>query len=118
MFLPFLFQASTMSIMSEVALRDVNKIPESERMNGSSSNGNLTKPLIENIEEKRKKKMASLVDLPIERDGTENSGVEAANSEVEYIESENLEDVEDVDNCVKVGMFLYLFHNSFANFYI
>ncbi|KAI3474871.1 hypothetical protein Pfo_030182 [Paulownia fortunei] len=91
--------------MSEVALRDVNKIPESERMNGSSSNGNLTKPLIEatdeNAEEKQKKKVASLVDLPIEKDGTENSRGEAANLEVEYIESENLKDVEDVENCLK-----------------
>ncbi|KAL8475523.1 hypothetical protein ACS0TY_028253 [Phlomoides rotata] len=94
-----------MSIISEVALRDVNKVYEPERMNGNSSNQNPTKPLgealDENIEEKQKKKMASLVDLPIGCEGTENSGTEAANLEVEYIESENLEDVNDVDDCLK-----------------
>ncbi|PPE01918.1 hypothetical protein GOBAR_DD01058 [Gossypium barbadense] len=33
---------------------------------------------------------------------TVNVGVEVANSEVEYIESENLSDLEDVDTCLKV----------------
>lgn len=117
--LTLLVSGPIMSIISEVTLRDVNKVYEPEGMNGSSSNQNLTKPLgeslDENIEEKPKKKIASLVDLPIEREGTENSGVEAANSEVEYIESENLEDVNDVDDCLKVAMFL--FHISFANIY-
>ncbi|KAL0450650.1 UNVERIFIED_CONTAM: hypothetical protein Slati_1621400 [Sesamum latifolium] len=91
--------------MSEAALRDVNKIPESERLNGSSNNGNLAKPHVEsmneNVEEKQKKGISTLVDLPTKRDGTENSGVEVANSEVEYIESENLKDTEDVENCLK-----------------
>ncbi|KAL0331977.1 UNVERIFIED_CONTAM: hypothetical protein Scaly_2099200 [Sesamum calycinum] len=91
--------------MSEAALRDVNKIPESERMNGGSNNGNIAKlhveSMNENVEEKQKKGIYTLVDLPTERDGTENSGVEVANSEVEYIESENLKDVEDVENCLK-----------------
>ncbi|KAK8276806.1 hypothetical protein V6Z11_D10G226400 [Gossypium hirsutum] len=32
---------------------------------------------------------------------TVNVGVEVANSEVEYIESENLSDLEDVDTCLK-----------------
>ncbi|PPD81035.1 hypothetical protein GOBAR_DD22035 [Gossypium barbadense] len=35
---------------------------------------------------------------------TVNVGVEVANSEVEYIESENLSDLEDVDTCLK-GLF-------------
>lgn len=106
-----------MSIILEVALRDVNKIYEPERMNGSSSNQNLTKLLkeSENIEEKENKTMATLVDLSIQSEGTENSGTEAANSEVEYIESENLEDVNDVDDCLKVRMFL--FHKYLANMY-
>ncbi|KAL0343982.1 UNVERIFIED_CONTAM: hypothetical protein Sangu_1285600 [Sesamum angustifolium] len=66
--------------MSEAALRDVNKIPESERMNGGSNNGNIAKlhveSMNENVEEKQKKGIYTLVDLPTERDGTENSGVE------------------------------------------
>ncbi|KAK6155178.1 hypothetical protein DH2020_009426 [Rehmannia glutinosa] len=91
--------------MSEVALRDVNKIPECEKMNGSPINGNLIKPLLqstkEKVDEKQKKTMRSLVDLPIEGDGAENSNGEAPNIEVEYIESENLKDVEDVENCLQ-----------------
>ncbi|KAB2017075.1 hypothetical protein ERO13_D08G126380v2 [Gossypium hirsutum] len=35
------------------------------------------------------------------RGETVNVGVEVANSEVEYIESENLSDLEDVDTCLK-----------------
>ncbi|KAI3462995.1 hypothetical protein Pfo_019658 [Paulownia fortunei] len=90
--------------MSEIAIRD-NKIPESERMNGSSSNGNFIKPQVESMDEnaegRQKKGMASLVGTPIKPDETENSGAPLANSEVEYIQSEDLKDVEDVEDCVK-----------------
>lgn len=89
-----------------MALKFVNKIPESERIDESSSNGNFIKPHFEpadeNVENRQNKKMASLVDNPNKRDGYENSGEGVANSEVEYIESEKLEDVEDVENCLKV----------------
>ncbi|PIN02705.1 hypothetical protein CDL12_24779 [Handroanthus impetiginosus] len=88
-------------MMSEVALRDVIKIPESEMVNGSSSNGSLTKPHVETTDENieiQKKKVSSLVD---QRDGTENSGLEGPTPEVEYVESENLKDVEDVECCLK-----------------
>ncbi|XP_073296113.1 uncharacterized protein [Primulina huaijiensis] len=91
--------------MSGMALKDVNKIPQSERINESSSNGNFIKPHFElaeeNVEHMQNKKTASLVDTPTKRDGSENSGEGVANSEVEYIESENLEDVADVENCLK-----------------
>ncbi|KAL7100731.1 hypothetical protein ACP275_08G013300 [Erythranthe tilingii] len=91
--------------MSEVALGDVSKLPESERINGTSDNGNSVKPVTETTEEnageKLNKKMASMVDPPIDIDGTENSGEAAAILEIEYIESENLKAIEDVENCLK-----------------
>ncbi|KAL3813783.1 hypothetical protein ACJIZ3_015051 [Penstemon smallii] len=74
-------------------------------MNGSISNVNLTKPqavtVDGNIEDRHKKTMGSLGDPPILGDVSENSVAEAPNSEVEYIESENLKDVEDVENCLQ-----------------
>ncbi|KAG8366864.1 hypothetical protein BUALT_Bualt16G0012300 [Buddleja alternifolia] len=83
--------------MAEVARRDVNKIPESGRMNG-----NFIKPHMESTDEKAEEKMmASLASTPSKTDGTENSGSEVATTEVEYIESEDLKDVEDVENCLK-----------------
>ncbi|CAA0820205.1 ARM repeat superfamily protein [Striga hermonthica] len=86
--------------MSEVAVSDVVIIPEPEMPNGSSINGNSTKPILqppdENIDEKQKKLIAP---------ETENSRGEAPTLEVEYIESENLKDVEDVENCVKTLAF-------------
>ncbi|CAI9758608.1 unnamed protein product [Fraxinus pennsylvanica] len=91
-------------IMSEIALRDVNTIPGSER-NGNSGKGNLMKPQVEqmdeNIEQSQKTKTASLLVTPIKKDETENNGVEVGNSEVEYIESENLNTIEDVENGLK-----------------
>lgn len=106
------------STMPDVALEDVNKVAESERMNGNSSNGNLIKPMTETkdetIGEKLNKKMAPLVDLPIDGEGAENSGGEPVNVEIEYIESENLKDVEDVENCLQVVMLL-LIHRYFPN---
>ncbi|GER35759.1 ARM repeat superfamily protein [Striga asiatica] len=103
MYLFFWIQVN--SIMSEVALGDVVIIPEPEMPNGSSINGNSTKPILqpldENIDGKQKKLMAPSADLSIKLDETENSRGEAPSLEVEYIESENLKDVEDVENCVK-----------------
>ncbi|KAL0461680.1 UNVERIFIED_CONTAM: hypothetical protein Slati_0055600 [Sesamum latifolium] len=76
-------------IMSEIALRDVSKIPESERMNRSSNNGNLIKPRFESIgakaDEGHKKGMTSL-------------------------------DVEDLENCLKVGMLSFYNQMCFTNF--
>lgn len=84
--------------MSEKALKDLNAIPGSERRNENSSKGNIAKSVVSNtngnIEEGQKKNS-------VNGGETVNSGAEIANSEVEYIESENLNDVEDVDTSLK-----------------
>ncbi|XVF14121.1 hypothetical protein REPUB_Repub09cG0030000 [Reevesia pubescens] len=89
-------------MMSANALRDLNTLPTSERKNDSSSKGNFTKPCngntIENVEEQQKKNPAS---VQLNGGETVNAAVEVAISEVEYIESENLSDLEDVDTCLK-----------------
>ncbi|EXC31621.1 hypothetical protein L484_008418 [Morus notabilis] len=84
--------------MSEKALKDLNAIPGSERRNENSSKGNIAKSVVSNtngnIEEGQKKNS-------VNGGETVNSGAEIANLEVEYIESENLNDVEDVDTSLK-----------------
>ena len=40
-----------------------------------------------------------------------NAGVEIGNSEIEYIDSDNLTDIEDVDAIVKVSILDLLFQN-------
>lgn len=99
-------QTSSQKAMSETALRDLNTIPGSEKKNESSSKGNITKPYVgnanENLEECQKKDSASLVSPQINGNETAKSEVETGNSEVEYIESENLNDLEDVDTSLKV----------------
>lgn len=96
-----------LTAMSENALRDLNTIPGAERKNEDSSKACLTKPSVDNAgekaEERQKKKSCASLDSPSvngNQDGTANSGVEII--EVEYIESENLNDLEDVDTCLKV----------------
>lgn len=90
--------------MSEKALRDLNMIPGSERKNESSSKGNITKPLVgntnENLEEWQKKNSVSI--SAVNGGEIPNPGVETGNFEVEYVESENLNDLEDVDSSLKV----------------
>lgn len=84
--------------MSEKALKDLNNIPGSERRNENSSKGNIAKHVVSNtngnMEEGQKKNTVNGCE-------TVNSGAEIANSEIEYIESENLSDVEDVDTSLK-----------------
>ncbi|PIN00166.1 hypothetical protein CDL12_27334 [Handroanthus impetiginosus] len=91
--------------MSEIPLRDVNIVCESGRMNGISNNGNYTRPHVEsmeeNAEEGQKKRMTSQVGNPNMTDGTENCGAILGSSEVEYIASEDLKEVEDVEKCLK-----------------
>ncbi|KAL3833169.1 hypothetical protein ACJIZ3_007905 [Penstemon smallii] len=50
-----------------------------------------------NTEDTQKKNVGSLIDPPL----TEDSGAEVGILEVEYIETENLKDVEDVENTLK-----------------
>ncbi|XP_059670170.1 uncharacterized protein LOC132315785 [Cornus florida] len=91
--------------MSGTALGDLNTLEGSERKNESSSKeGSFTKPHVEhtnNDVEVRHKITASLVETPIIGDETVKAGAEVGIPEVEYIESENLTDVEDVDMSVK-----------------
>ena len=101
--------------MSESALRDLNTIPVTERKSESSSKASLTKPSIdnanENIEEWQKKKNCSTLVSP-PANGNQavnvNSGIEIGSAEVEYIESENLSDLEDIDTCLKVLFYSFL----------
>lgn len=95
--------------MSEM---DIRNIPESERMNGS-----FMKPQIEhkdeNLDERQKRSMTSLVGIPTKIDETANLGVEVGSSQVEYIESENLNDVDDVEICLKVVLFyLHVYYHD------
>lgn len=87
--------------MSEKAIRDLNMVPESERENGSSNKPD-PEYTTENSEEKQRKNSASLVETTTNGDKIVNSEVEVGNSEVEYIESEKLNDVEDVDTSLKM----------------
>ncbi|KAK4603713.1 hypothetical protein RGQ29_012290 [Quercus rubra] len=92
-------------VMSENALRDLNTIPGSEKKNESSSKGSFTKPYIgtatENLEEFQKKNSVSLVSPPMNGNETATTVLETGIPEVEYIESENLNDLEDVDTSLK-----------------
>ncbi|KZV45667.1 hypothetical protein F511_02327 [Dorcoceras hygrometricum] len=88
-----------MSIMPEmIAPKDVNKAPECGRAKESSCYGDLRShqvdPTETNAEKRQNKKAASVVDTPIKREENENCGNGLANSEIEYNESKNLEDVE------------------------
>ncbi|CDP02130.1 unnamed protein product [Coffea canephora] len=90
--------------MSEKALKDLNMLPESGRKNKNTSNGSL-KPEIEqtgeNLEDSQKKVSSPGVENPMNVNGVGNSVPEVGNSEVEYIESENLKDVEDLEMSLK-----------------
>ena len=92
--------------MSGKALRDLNTVPISERKNENSSKGCFAKPQAEQGDGKERhgENNAFLVGTPISIDESIKSGVEVGNSEVEYIESENLNDVEDVSTSLKVGV--------------
>lgn len=95
--------------MSEKALRDLNTIPGSEKKNESLSKGSFIKPFVgnmdENVEECQKKNSASLVSPQVNGNETANPEVDnTGNSEVEYIESENLNDLEDVDTSLEVSL--------------
>ncbi|KAE8682419.1 UDP-glycosyltransferase 90A1-like isoform X1 [Hibiscus syriacus] len=89
-------------MMSGNALRDLNTLSMSERKTDGLSkvkfiktcNGNT----IKNVDEPEKKSPASVC---INTSEGVHAGGEVANTEVEYIESENLSDLEDVDACIE-----------------
>ncbi|CAK8533714.1 unnamed protein product [Lathyrus sativus] len=94
--------------MSKTALKDLNTIPVTERKSEGSGKTCLTKPPVdnanENIEEYQKKKNGPALVSP-HVNGNQavpvDSVVEIGIVEIEYIESENLNDVEDIDTCLK-----------------
>lgn len=94
--------------MSEKALKALNTVPGLEGNNGGSCKGDLSKEGIGtpngNVEEMNNKNSASI--RPQVNGDNSNPGTEAGISEVEYIESENLTDLEDVSSSLKVLMLL------------
>lgn len=88
-------------MMSENALRDLSILPRSEMICENSSKGNFAKPYCDNADKWQRKNSASLVSAT-SNGGTANPGSEIGVLEVEYIESENLSDVADVDISLKV----------------
>ena len=95
--------------MSANTLRDPNMLPESENKTEteSSTNGEFYKPQTEHTEENREERKNScpLVEISPNENGALVSGTEAASVEVEYIESENLDDVEDVDTSLEARVY-------------
>ncbi|CAK9157481.1 unnamed protein product [Ilex paraguariensis] len=91
--------------MSGEALRDLNIPLGSEKKNESSINGSYDKSHAkhtnETLEERQRNESSRLVETPVNGCQKPNSGVEVGNSEVEYIESGNLKDVEDVEQALK-----------------
>lgn len=94
--------------MSETALKDLNTIPSTERKSEGSGKACLTKPPVDNVngnteECQKKKNCSSLVSPHVNGNQAvpDDSVVEIGTVEVEYIESENLNDLEDVDTCLK-----------------
>ncbi|KAL6135757.1 hypothetical protein ACLB2K_067983 [Fragaria x ananassa] len=86
------------------ALRDLNTIPGSERKNESCSKGVITKPFAGNVtanHEECQKKISVSLGAPSTNGEEVVNAVDVANTEVEYIDSENLNDVEDVDLSLK-----------------
>lgn len=92
-------------MMSGKALRVLNSLPGPEKRNESPSKGNFMKAYVENSNENFEKwqteNPASVTPTIINGEvGT--AGAEVGNSEVEYIESENLNDIEDVGTSLSV----------------
>ncbi|XP_057983190.1 uncharacterized protein LOC131168037 [Malania oleifera] len=90
--------------MSDKALKDLNMLPESERKNESSSEESAKPPIgskNETFKEWQGKNSAMSVSTHNNGHGIVNSGVDIGNAEVEYIESENLIDLEDVATSLK-----------------
>ncbi|XP_028785040.1 uncharacterized protein LOC114740950 [Neltuma alba] len=92
--------------MSEKALSDNNTTPESERKKDSSgkacSNVDSVDNADQNIKDLQKKKIcASIVPPSVNGNLSGDSQIEIGNAEVEYIDSENLRDLEDIDSCLK-----------------
>lgn len=92
--------------MSEQALRDHNMVLGSERKTEIADNGVIMKKSPGNatkkFEECQRKSSAIFVSNPANGFELTNGGGEVGTSEIEYIQSEKLTDVEDVDAALKV----------------
>ncbi|GJX94168.1 putative armadillo-like helical, CLASP domain, TOG domain-containing protein, partial [Tanacetum coccineum] len=86
-------------MMSETALRDLNLLPKSERTNETSSKDILAKPYVENVKGKQR---ISIVTLDEPTSEVADCGAEVVAAEVEYIESEKLDNLENLDESLKV----------------
>lgn len=100
--------------MSEKALRDLNIQPISDKNSEFSSKGVLEKSPVEaeneNVKEMNHAKPASLVSSVPSKDAkTLDPGAANGNVEIEYIESENLHQLEDVDAILSVLALLVAF---------
>ncbi|KAK1297242.1 hypothetical protein QJS10_CPB15g00916 [Acorus calamus] len=87
--------------MSGKALRDLNLLPGAETRIDSCSKGSITKSITENscenLDKRQMKFPVYLSSTPSNEVDSRNAGVEIGTSEVEYIESENLDDLADAD---------------------
>lgn len=94
------------AVMSANALRDLNTLPASERKIDNSGKGSFVKPCLGNAngntEERRTQVSSPSISVHASGVETDNPRNDVCNMEVEYIESENLSDVEDVDTTLKV----------------
>lgn len=92
--------------MSKNVVRDHLLSKSEVKMNESSSKDIFVKPCVkhtnENGEDKQTKSTDSLVQVPMNENEDVNCTVEVGAPEVEYIESEKLDDLEDVDKSRKV----------------
>nr|GFB43681.1 RNA-directed DNA polymerase, eukaryota, reverse transcriptase zinc-binding domain protein [Tanacetum cinerariifolium] len=93
------FDAIVYKMMSENGIRD-HTLHKSEMMIASSSNGVFDKLCVKHSNENAEGKERKIVNLSVQE--PVNCSVEAQVAEVEYIESDKLDDLEDVDKSLKV----------------
>ncbi|KAH7660148.1 CLASP N-terminal domain-containing protein [Dioscorea alata] len=88
--------------MSGQALRDLNVLPPSEldKKPDASVKGKVCIGNIVENHEKKTKVPTTVSDSSLNDAGLGNNVIEAGNLEVEYIDSENLTDLQDVDACL------------------
>ncbi|KAL5987564.1 hypothetical protein ACLOJK_035312 [Asimina triloba] len=96
-----MFSVPVLEGMSGKALRVLNNLPGSEKKNESNGKGGFIKAYIENSSENlAKRQIENSTSLSSAPNEVEVGGAcaEGGNTEVEYIESEKLNEIEDVDS--------------------
>ncbi|PWA71790.1 armadillo-type fold, CLASP N-terminal domain protein [Artemisia annua] len=86
-------------MMSQNGIRD-HMLPKSEKTRDSSSNGVFSNSIVEHFSEKVEGEESKRMDLSVQQ--PVNCSVEVPVAEVEYIESDKLDDLEDVDKSLKM----------------